>query len=106
MSFPLASHFEQRYHVRHRLDRYGATSWLEYEDASPEVIAAAIAKNVGRHPSYRPVEARVRVLDGGERRHFAPVHAVFRESASLTRLHLALPGQLVVGLAFVGSPRP
>jgi pimeloyl-ACP methyl ester carboxylesterase/predicted glycosyltransferase len=56
VSIPLASHFEQRYHVRHRLDRYGATPWLEYEDASPEVIATAIAENVGRQPSYRPVD--------------------------------------------------
>ena len=31
---PLASHFEQRFHVRHRLDRHGARAWLEYEDAA------------------------------------------------------------------------
>jgi pimeloyl-ACP methyl ester carboxylesterase/predicted glycosyltransferase len=56
VSVPLASHFEQRYHVRHRLDRYGARDWLEYEDATPERLADAIASGVGSKPSYRPVD--------------------------------------------------
>ena len=33
--FPLASHFEQHFHVRHRLDRYGARTWLEYAGREP-----------------------------------------------------------------------
>jgi UDP:flavonoid glycosyltransferase YjiC (YdhE family) len=55
VSLPLASHFEQRFHVRHRLDRYGATTWLEYEDATGEAIADAIAVALDSRPSYRPV---------------------------------------------------
>ena len=39
VALPLASHFEQRFHVRHRLDRHGARAWLEYADATPEVLA-------------------------------------------------------------------
>jgi pimeloyl-ACP methyl ester carboxylesterase/predicted glycosyltransferase len=56
VSLPLASHFEQRFHVRHRLDRYGARDWLEYEDATPERIADAIADGIGSEPRYRPVD--------------------------------------------------
>ena len=51
VSLPLASHFEQRFHVRHRLDRYGARSWLEYQDATPEALADAMADEVGSEPS-------------------------------------------------------
>jgi predicted glycosyltransferase len=57
IALPLASHFEQRFHVRHRLDRYGARDWLDYEEASPEALAEAIANAVGSQPSYRPVDA-------------------------------------------------
>jgi predicted glycosyltransferase len=56
ISIPLASHFEQRFHVRHRLDRYGATSWLDYEDARPEALADAIGSAIGSEPSYRPID--------------------------------------------------
>src|SRR5205814_9517083 len=42
VAIPLASHFEPRYHVRHRLDRYGATRWLEYAHASPARLAHAV----------------------------------------------------------------
>jgi predicted glycosyltransferase len=55
VSLPLASHFEQRHHVRHRLDRYGARDWLEYRDATPERIADAIAARIGSKPSYRAI---------------------------------------------------
>jgi predicted glycosyltransferase len=56
VSLPLASHFEQRFHVRHRLDRYGARAWLDYEDADPGTLADAIAGAVGTEPSYLPVD--------------------------------------------------
>jgi pimeloyl-ACP methyl ester carboxylesterase/predicted glycosyltransferase len=56
VSLPLASHFEQRYHVRHRLDRYGARSWLDFDDADPETLADAIAAAFASEPSYRPVD--------------------------------------------------
>jgi pimeloyl-ACP methyl ester carboxylesterase len=54
--FPLRHHFEQNYHVRHRLMRYGAGRCMDYETATPEVIAAAIAEEIGRPVTYRPVE--------------------------------------------------
>jgi hypothetical protein len=54
---PLRNHFEQSYHVRHRLDRYGAGRHLSYEQAvEPEVLAAAIVAEAGREVDYRPVE--------------------------------------------------
>jgi pimeloyl-ACP methyl ester carboxylesterase/predicted glycosyltransferase len=56
LSFPLAGHFEQQIHVRHRLDQYGAGRSMDFAASSPEVIAAAIAEEVGREVAYRPVE--------------------------------------------------
>jgi pimeloyl-ACP methyl ester carboxylesterase/predicted glycosyltransferase len=55
--FPLARHFEQNYHVRHRLDRYRAGQCMDYQTATPTDIAAAIATELGRQVSYRPVAA-------------------------------------------------
>ncbi|MEA2404519.1 MAG: hypothetical protein QOE08_1166 [Thermoleophilaceae bacterium] len=57
VAMPLASHFEQRFHVRHRLDRYGARDWLDYESTSPESMAEAIARSIGSEPDYEPVDA-------------------------------------------------
>ena len=54
--FPLRHHFEQNFHVRHRLGRYGAGRCLEFESETPETIAAAIAEEIGREVDYRPVE--------------------------------------------------
>ena len=53
--FPLQRHFEQRFHVAHRLERYGATGRMDFADSPPEAIAAAIAREIGRLPEYRPV---------------------------------------------------
>jgi hypothetical protein len=39
---PLERHFEQRVHVRHRLERYGAGQAVELASETPESIAAAI----------------------------------------------------------------
>jgi pimeloyl-ACP methyl ester carboxylesterase/predicted glycosyltransferase len=60
--FPLRHHFEQSFHVRHRLERYGAGRCMDYEDSPPEQIAAAIAQEIGREVSYREVE-----IDGAAR---------------------------------------
>jgi predicted glycosyltransferase len=54
--FPLRHHFEQNFHVRHRLWRYGAGRALDFEVATPETIAEAIADEIGRPVDYRPVE--------------------------------------------------
>jgi pimeloyl-ACP methyl ester carboxylesterase/predicted glycosyltransferase len=53
---PLRHHFEQAFHVRHRLDRYHAGRCLGYEETGPDSLAQAIAQEVGRRVSYRPVE--------------------------------------------------
>ena len=55
--FPLRHHFEQNHHVRHRLEHYGAGRCMDYETATPEVIAEAIAEEIGRETDYRPVES-------------------------------------------------
>jgi pimeloyl-ACP methyl ester carboxylesterase len=55
--FPLRHHFEQNFHVRHRLDRYQAGRCMDFETSTPEVIAAAIAEEIGREIRYRPVES-------------------------------------------------
>ena len=54
--FPLRHHFEQNFHVRHRLERYGAGRRMDFEDSTPEVIAEAISEEIGRQVEYRPVE--------------------------------------------------
>ena len=54
--FPLRHHFEQNFHVRHRLERYGAGRRMDYEDSPSEEIAAAIAQEIGREVDYRDVE--------------------------------------------------
>ena len=53
---PLRHHFEQNFHVRHRLNRYRAGRCLDYEDTGPDTLAQAIAGEVGRPVSYQPVE--------------------------------------------------
>jgi predicted glycosyltransferase len=55
--FPLAHHFEQNRHVRHRLERYGAGRAMDYEASDPDAIAAAIAEEIDRSITYLPVEA-------------------------------------------------
>ena len=54
--FPLRHHFEQNMHVAHRLDRYGAGRRMDFDSSRPDVIADAIAAEIGRPVSYRPVE--------------------------------------------------
>ncbi len=54
--FPLRHHFEQNFHVRHRLDRYRAGRCLDFEAETPESIAAAIADEIEREVDYLPVE--------------------------------------------------
>ncbi len=54
---PLRRHFEQNFHVHHRLCGHGAGVRLEYQDATPEVLADTIARTVGQPVSYRQVES-------------------------------------------------
>jgi pimeloyl-ACP methyl ester carboxylesterase/predicted glycosyltransferase len=55
VSVPLARHFEQRRHVRHRLGRYGARVSLDYADATPTALADAVAGLLARPVEYLPV---------------------------------------------------
>jgi predicted glycosyltransferase len=54
--FPLRNHFEQNFHVRHRLDQYGAGRHMAYADTSVDDLATAIGEETGRKVNYRPVE--------------------------------------------------
>jgi UDP:flavonoid glycosyltransferase YjiC (YdhE family) len=54
--FPLGHHFEQNFHVTHRLRQYNAGRRMDFAAATPEVIAAAISEETGRPVDYRPVE--------------------------------------------------
>jgi pimeloyl-ACP methyl ester carboxylesterase/predicted glycosyltransferase len=54
--FPLRHHFEQNFHVAHRLDRYRAGRRMDYATSDPDLIADAIATGIGRAVDYRPVE--------------------------------------------------
>lgn len=54
--FPLRRHFEQRYQVSYRLNRYGAGRRMDYDTASPEVIAATIVEELGSDARYRDIE--------------------------------------------------
>ena len=60
--FPLGHHFEQNFHVAHRLERYGAGRRMDFTHDGAHEIAVAIAEEIGRATSYRPVDA------GGARR--------------------------------------
>ena len=60
--FPLKHHFEQNFHVRHRLERYRAGRAMDFDSATPSAIAHAIAEEIGREVDYQPVET-----DGAQR---------------------------------------
>ena len=60
--FPLREHFEQNYHVRYRLDQYGAGRHMDYGATDPDRLAEVIAREIGHPVVYRDVES-----DGAER---------------------------------------
>jgi predicted glycosyltransferase len=55
--FPLRNHFEQNFHVAHRLDQYGAGRRMEYQSSDPDRIAAVMVEELARPVAFRPVEA-------------------------------------------------
>jgi hypothetical protein len=55
--FPLRNHFEQNFHVAHRLDRYCAGRRMEFATTTPDMITDAMVAALGTRPSYKPVEA-------------------------------------------------
>jgi predicted glycosyltransferase len=60
--FPLEHHFEQQFHVHHRLARYGAGRRMDYAGSNAEELAQAIEQEIGRTVDYAPV-----VTDGAKR---------------------------------------
>ena len=56
--FPLHDHFEQTFHVPHRLANYGVSqdAKFNFADTSPERLADAIVRGLDRPCFYRPVE--------------------------------------------------
>jgi predicted glycosyltransferase len=55
--FPLKNHFEQNFHVAHRLDRYGAGRRMEYATSTPDMIADAMVGALRAPTTFKPVEA-------------------------------------------------
>ena len=53
---PLRNHFEQNWHVAHRLRRYGAPPPTLYEEATPSILAAQMLERLGSRVDYEPVE--------------------------------------------------
>ena len=55
--FPLKNHFEQNFHVAHRLDRYRAGRRMEFATSTPEMIADAMIAALSAPTQFEPVEA-------------------------------------------------
>ncbi len=55
--FPLKNHFEQNFHVAHRLDRYRAGRRMEFATSTPDMIADAMAAAIETPALFAPVEA-------------------------------------------------
>ncbi len=53
---PLCQHFEQQFHVHHRLQRHSAGRRIDFPDANPDMLVAAIATEIARPTNYRRVE--------------------------------------------------
>jgi predicted glycosyltransferase len=52
---PLRHHFEQNFHVTHRLRRHGAGRRMDFDEITPGSLSEAIAVEIGRDVAYRPV---------------------------------------------------
>ena len=52
---PLRNHFEQNWHVAHRLQRYAAPPPTDYDDATPERLAVLMRARLGAPVDYKPV---------------------------------------------------
>jgi predicted glycosyltransferase len=60
--FPLRHHFEQNFHVRHRLERYRAGRCMDFATTDVDDLAEAIVTELARPVGYRDVET-----DGAQR---------------------------------------
>jgi pimeloyl-ACP methyl ester carboxylesterase/predicted glycosyltransferase len=55
--FPLRNHFEQNFHVAHRLDQYNAGRKMIFAECNADVIAEAMVEEISTRRSVLPVEA-------------------------------------------------
>jgi pimeloyl-ACP methyl ester carboxylesterase/predicted glycosyltransferase len=55
--FPLHNHFEQNFHVAHRLRRYGAGVRMDFASATPDSIAEAMVTAISSPNRPKPVES-------------------------------------------------
>ena len=55
--FPLKNHFEQNFHVAHRLDQYNAGRKMIFAESNPDVIAQAMVEEIVMQRPVLPVEA-------------------------------------------------
>jgi predicted glycosyltransferase len=55
--FPLRNHFEQNFHVAHRLDRYGAGRRMAFATSTPDMIADAMVAALRTPVRFRQVES-------------------------------------------------
>jgi pimeloyl-ACP methyl ester carboxylesterase/predicted glycosyltransferase len=55
--FPLKNHFEQNFHVAHRLDRHGAGRRMAFATSTPDVIAEAMVGALRAPAKFKSVEA-------------------------------------------------
>ena len=62
--FPLRHHFEQNFHVRHRLERYGAGRCMDFDESGPDAIADGDRR---RDRPRRSPTARSRPTEPGAR---------------------------------------
>jgi predicted glycosyltransferase len=60
--FPLASHFEQQRHLRHRLERHQAGRVMSYAVTDADALAEALVDSLARATAYLPVPS-----DGAQR---------------------------------------
>ena len=58
--FPLKNHFEQNFHVAHRLDRYGAGRRMEFATSTPDMIADAMVDALARADALQAGRSRRR----------------------------------------------
>jgi pimeloyl-ACP methyl ester carboxylesterase/predicted glycosyltransferase len=55
--FPLKNHFEQNFHVAHRLDRYRAGRRMEFATSTPDMISDAMVAALQAQTKFEPVES-------------------------------------------------
>ncbi len=60
--FPLHNHFEQNFHVAHRLEQYQAGRKMIFAESNPDLIAQAMVEELVKSRVFLPVEA-----DGAKR---------------------------------------